>query len=163
MSGEMTLPPKLSDAATGEDCTFRFAEETGCGPHHVLTFPELPRVSISRSARSASLSAFQECGPRSVGSGCRVWSPCGTGWTVHRQSLLTSIESPVYCQGGRRLCDHCWAVGPCVCDSHCQFVCPQCMVKENAQLASLVHPETHMLLVFGEIDWCPNLVRPAQP
>ena len=48
------------------------------------------------------------------------------------------------------------------CASPCQFVCPQCMVKENPLTVPLVHPKTQVLFVFGEVEWCQNLVRPTQ-
>lgn len=159
--GDMTLPPKLSDAATGEDCTLRFAE-TGCGPHHVLTFPELPRgIDLALRVIGESVripGAWATVGGQRMSSLVALWNRLD----CYRQSL-PHIDRIAYCQGRAAALRSLLGCGVPACATPCQFVCPQCMVKENAQLASLVHPETHMLLVFGEIDWCPNLVRPAQP
>lgn len=43
------------------------------------------------------------------------------------------------------------------CESSCQCICPRCAAKGTVS-TSLVHPDTQMRLVFGEVGWCPNPV-----
>lgn len=78
----------------------------------------------------------------------------------YRQSL-SHLDRQAYCRGKARSRQ---APLDCVvqsCESPCQCVCPQCTAKGRAP-ASLVHPETQMLFVFGEVEWCPNLLRPTE-
>lgn len=51
--------------------------------------------------------------------------------------------------------------GLAFCLAHCQFFCPLCTLNDTPFAQSIVHPETQILAVLGEIDWCPNLTRPS--
>ena len=158
--GDMALPPKISDAAIGEDCTHRI-EETGCGPHHVLTFPELPRAIdlalrvIGELVRIPG--AWATVGGQRMSSLVSLWNRLD----CYRQSL-PHVDRIAYCQGRAATLRFLLGCGVQSCATPCQFVCPQCSVKENPSTAFLVHPETQMLLVLGEIEWCPNLVQSSQ-
>ncbi len=156
---ETALPRKVDEAANGETCTHHI-EETSCGPHHVLTFAGLPhsidlvlRV-IGESVRIPG--AWATVGGQRMSSLVALWNRLD----CYRQSL-SQLDRSAYCRGKARELQ---ALLGCVvlsCESPCQFVCPQCTAKGTAP-TSLVHPETQMLLVFGEVEWCPNLVRPTQ-
>ncbi len=46
------------------------------------------------------------------------------------------------------------------CAAPCQFLCRECTLIGIHPPTAIVQPETQVLAVLGEIDWCPNLRRP---
>lgn len=155
---ETALPSKVREAATGEVCTHRL-EETDCGPHHVLTFAGLPdsldlllRV-IGELVRIPGV--WATVGGQRMSSLVALWNRLD----CYRQSL-SHVDRLAYCRGRAARLQALLGCTVSSCVSPCQFVCPQCTM--NPPTTSLVHPETQMLLVFGEVEWCPNLVRPTQ-
>ena len=156
---DTVLPRKVHEAAHGEACTHRI-DETGCGPHHVLTFADVPdsldlmlRV-IGELVRIPG--AWATVGGQRMSSLVALWNRLD----CYRQSL-SHPDRQAYCRGKARNLQALLGCAVPSCESPCQFVCPQCAAKGDSP-ASLVHPETQMLLVFGEVEWCPNLVRPTQ-
>lgn len=159
LPGETAVPPKVSAAAADEDCTHRI-EETGCGPHHVLTFPELPRgIDLALRVIGESVripGAWASVGGQRMSSLVALWNRLD----CYRQSL-PHVDRAAYCQGRAATLRSLLGCGVSACATPCQFVCPQCAGNEP-NTGSLVHPETQMLLVLGEIEWCPNLVPPPR-
>lgn len=77
-----------------------------------------------------------------------------------RQSLSCS-DRTAYCRN--KAANVCTGLGcgPAVCSAPCQFLCPLCTLQDTPLAQSIVYPETQVLAVLGEIDWCPNLACPA--
>lgn len=77
----------------------------------------------------------------------------------YRQSL-TVADPQAFCMSkavtlqAKLNCD----VGSCA--APCQFLCRECTLISIHPPTAMVHPETQVLAVLGEIDWCPNLRRP---
>ncbi|MBL8070276.1 MAG: hypothetical protein JNM35_04180 [Nitrospira sp.] len=46
------------------------------------------------------------------------------------------------------------------CAAPCQFLCRECTLIGIHPPTAIVQPETQVLALLGEIDWCPNLRRP---
>jgi hypothetical protein len=46
------------------------------------------------------------------------------------------------------------------CAAPCQLLCRECTLIGIHPPTAIVQPETQVLAVLGEIDWCPNLRRP---
>lgn len=63
-------------------------------------------------------------------------------------SKAAALRARLGCRG-----ESCWAP--------CQFLCRQCTLVGSHPLTAIVQPETQMLAVLGEIEWCPNLRRPS--
>lgn len=157
---ETALPSKVREATTDEACTHRI-DETDGGPHDVLTFTGLPDsldlllLVIGELVRIPGV--WATVGGQRMSSLVALWNRLD----CYRQSL-SHPDRRAYCRGQAARLQVLLGCTVPSCMSPCQFVCPQCMTKENPPTLSLVHPETQMLLVFGEVEWCPNLVRPTQ-
>ena len=76
----------------------------------------------------------------------------------YRQSLAAG-DRVVYCRMKVASFQARLGCGLLSCSAPCQFLCPQCTLKGNHPTLSIVHPETQVLAVLGEIERCPNFAR----
>lgn len=158
--GDSAVLRKISEAVIRKVRSHRF-EETDAGTYHVLTFPRLPQsidaVLLVIGALARIPRAWATVGGQRMSS---LVALCNR-LDCYRQSL-SHLDRIAYCRGKAARLQALLGCTVPSCASPCQFVHPQCKAKENPSTASLVHSETQMLLVFGEVDWCPNLVRLAE-
>lgn len=135
-------------------------EETGSGLHHVVTFTGLPEhIDLALQAIGESVripGAWAAVGGQRMSSLVALWNRLD----CYRQSLSCS-DRVSYCRSKAASVRVGLGCGLAFCSAPCQFLCPLCSLKDTPLAQSIVHPETQVLVVLGEIDWCPNLARPA--
>ncbi len=157
---ETALPRKVREAASVGVCT-HCIEETACGPHHVLTFAGLPDSLDPLLRLIGELvripGTWATVGGQRMSSLVALWNRLD----CYRQSL-SHVDRIAYCREKAARLKVLLGCDAACCTTPCQFVCPECTARTHTPTESLVYPETQMLLVFGEVEWCPNLVPPAQ-
>lgn len=157
---DTALPRHVDRAARGKDCAHRI-EETGWGPHRVFTFFDVSR-SLDLVLRMIGELAcipgtWATVGGQRMSSLVALWNRLD----CYRQSL-SHVDRIAYCREKAARLKVLLGCDAACCTTPCQFVCPECTARTHTPTESLVYPETQMLLVFGEVEWCPNLVPPAQ-
>lgn len=158
---ESSLPVPIRAHSPRHTFTYRI-EETGAGLHHAVTFTNLPeRIDIALQALGESVripGAWAAVGGQRMSSLVALWNRLD----CYRQSLSCS-DRAAYCRNKAADVRTGLGCGLVFCSPPCQFLCPLCTLKDTHLAQSIVHPETQVLAVLGEIDWCPNLARPADP
>ena len=77
----------------------------------------------------------------------------------YRQSL-DAPDPPVFCASKAAALQATVGCSVESCAAPCQFLCRECTLIGIHPPTAIVQPETQVLAVLGEIDWCPNLRRP---
>ncbi len=159
LPGDALLPDPVSQPFAVPAFT-HVLEETGSGLHHVVTFVKLPEyIELALQAIGESVripGAWAAVGGQRMSSLVALWNRLD----CYRQSLSSS-DRTAYCRNKAASVRTGLGCGLAFCSAPCQFLCPLCTLKDTPLAQSIVHPETQVLAVLGEIDWCPNLARPA--
>ncbi len=154
------MPHPLGSASVQHAYTHRI-EHDGSERIHVVSFVGLPEhidVALQVIGESVRIpGAWATVGGQRMSSLVALWNRLD----CYRQSLPVT-DRVAYCKGKAASLRAKLGCEAPSCSMPCQFICPECTVMGSYQTASLVDPETQMLFVFGEVDWCPNLKRPAQ-
>lgn len=79
----------------------------------------------------------------------------------YRQSLSWS-DRAAYCQDKAASIRSGSSCGLAFCSVPCRFSCPLCALNGRPLAQSFGYPQTQVLAVLGEIDWCPNLARSTE-
>ena len=158
---DSSLPFPLREHSLEQAFTHRM-EEAGSGLHHVVNFADLPdHIDVALQAIGESVripGAWAAVGGQRMSSLVALWNRLD----CYRQSLSWS-DRPTYCRNKAASVRIGLGCGLAFCSAPCQFLCPLCTLKDTPLAQSIVHPETQVLAVLGEIEWCPNLARPADP
>lgn len=157
LPGNASLPCPISEHSTEQAFTHGI-EVTGSGLHHVVTFADLPEhIDLALQAIGECVripGAWAAVGGQRMSSLVALWNRLD----CYRQSLSCS-DRVSYCRNKAASVRAGLGCGLAFCSAPCQFLCPLCTLKDTSLGRSIVHPETQVLAVLGEIDWCPNLIR----
>ena len=150
--------PFLIGEAPTDTFTHR-VEETGSGPHHVVSFVGLPEhIDVALRAIGESVripGSWATVDGQRMSSLVALWNRLD----CYRQSLAVA-DRQAFCAGKAASLQSRLGCGAEACTAPCQFLCTQCTLMETHPTVSIVHPGTQVLAVLGEIEWCPNLARP---
>ncbi|MCS6319461.1 MAG: hypothetical protein H8K05_17140 [Nitrospira sp.] len=135
-------------------------EQSESGRSQVVTFAKLPEyveVALQVIGESVRIpGSWATVNGQRMSSLVALWNRVD----CYRQSLAVA-DKPAFCAsqvGTLRAKLNCSVE---LCSAPCQFLCRQCTPIGSHPPTAMVHPEAQVLAVLGEIDWCPNLRRPA--
>lgn len=135
-------------------------EQSESGRSQVVTFARLPEyieVALQVIGESVRIpGSWATVNGQRMSSLVALWNRLD----CYRQSLAVA-DRPSFCAsqvGTLRAKLNCSVE---LCSAPCQFLCRQCTPIGSHPPTAMVHPEAQVLAVLGEIDWCPNLRRPA--
>ncbi len=154
--------PYLLSEHSREQAFTHDVEETGAGLHHVVNFTNLPEhidlalQAIGEFARIPG--AWATVGGQRMSSLVALWNRRN----CYRQSL-SRPDRAAYCQDNAASIRSGSSCGLVFCSVPCRFSCPLCALNGRPLAQSFGYPQTQVLAVLGEIDWCPNLTRSTEP
>ncbi len=154
LPSDASLPYPLRTHSAQKTFTQDF-ESTASGLHLVVNFKNLPQhidVALETIGESVRIpGAWATVGGQRMSSLVALWNRLD----CYRQSLPCA-DRAAYCRNKVASVRATLGCEQVSCSAPCQFLCPVCSLKDTYITQSIVHPETQLLAVLGEIEWCPN-------
>ena len=158
LPADCSLPHLLGEEAAQQAFTHSL-EENGSDRCHVVTFANLPEhidTALQVIGESVRISgSWATANGQRMSSLVALWNRLD----CYRQSL-DAPDPQVFCASKAAALQATLGCRVESCAAPCQFLCRECTLIGIHPPTAIVQPETQVLALLGEIDWCPNLRRP---